>query len=270
MTAKHRSLCASSLWSDSVSRKRTALSCTTSIRLDGLASCQSCSSFPQSPAGEKHLVSDPADAVEMPGAGIGKLGDAVAVGEGGRVAATDNPRAERQMDFVHEIGFEQSGVDLSAAFAEQVADVPFRAQPAERSTEVELFPAEDLHCVRQRFQLMEPALGDARGGQDDDRAEGPLKQARGGIDMTSAADDNTEGQSGGLRSTDTGFAGAQIGVDVVDRGGAAQNGVRVAAEFEEQFKVAPAAEGINRAIGGRDLAVGGHGEVQTDERAIGR
>ena len=55
----------------------------------------------------------------------------------GACASAENFRADRQMNFIHQTGAEQRVVQFAAAFAQKPFHAPFRAQPAQRCTEID-------------------------------------------------------------------------------------------------------------------------------------
>ena len=124
--------------------------------------------------------------------GVGKAGDVVAVSDGGGVAATDDLRAEGEMDFVHEIGAEEGAVQFATAFAEEAFDFPFFAKPMESSDKIELLLSEGFYFVSDLFEAFEAALGNGASGQDDDWGEAVAENVRRWIDGAGTADDHAK------------------------------------------------------------------------------
>ena len=84
--------------------------------------------------------------------GVGEAGDVFAVGDGGGVAATDDLGAEREMDFVNEVGAEECAVQFATAFAEQSFDFPLLTQPLKSRAKINFTSTADFYGVRDSAQ----------------------------------------------------------------------------------------------------------------------
>ena len=86
-----------------------------------------------------------------------------AVGDRWRGAATEDLRADGQVEFVHQAGTEQGVIQLATAFAEQPLDSPLLAQPAQGTGEINFLRAANLDFRPDCAQRLQP-VGRARGG----------------------------------------------------------------------------------------------------------
>ena len=73
---------------------------------------------------EEHLITLASRRLKFQPDGPGQRACAQAVGNGWRRAPADDFWANRQVDFIHQAGAEQRGVELSAALAKQAFDSP--------------------------------------------------------------------------------------------------------------------------------------------------
>ena len=75
----------------------------------------------------EQLIADAPRGTQAELKGIGELRTAAAVGDGRRGAASDDARANGEVEFVHQAGAEEGVVEFAAAFAEESAHVPLGA-----------------------------------------------------------------------------------------------------------------------------------------------
>lgn len=66
--------------------------------------------------------------------------------------ATENDRAQGDVNFIDETGFKEAGIDFAAAFAQQPLHLPFFTKPAEREGEIDFSFAADFNLVGDRAQ----------------------------------------------------------------------------------------------------------------------
>ena len=174
------------------------------------------------------------------------------------------------MNFIHHTGLEQARVDLSASLAQQPPHLPLFTQPPESGDEVEVLVTEGLYFVGYRCEFAQVLLGGSTRSKHDDGREAAFKNRRLGIQGSRSANNDAQvvfGQAVFEAQTPVHCgAGPQADWHQVHRSGTGHNGISPGPQFEQKRLVAFAAEGLEFACSGSELAVSGCSDIDKNER----
>ena len=156
--------------------------------------------------------------------GIIQLIETNAVGNGRRILAAENQRADCEVHLIHHSGAEQGIIEASTAFTEHTLHAVMFAQEFKGGLEIHVVGAADINGIGGLLQFLQPAGKNPFAGQHDDRGAGGAKDGVLRIHLPTAADDDPHRRGFLLRR------GTQRDVGLgVERAGTGEDSIRLGA-----------------------------------------
>jgi hypothetical protein len=176
------------------------------------------------------------------------------------------------VQLVNETRAKERRVELPASFTEQPTHTPVAPKPSNRGSEVDLPISKPSNFRTGALKAFDAMTGRRLRHEHDERRESFREDPGTRIHGGRTAGDNAQivfcETTSKSPATEPGGTRAKINRGRINGASPAHDGVDRGAKFVEVKDVAAAAEAGDGAIGRGDLAIGGHGHVDQDERPV--